>query len=164
MANILDSYINPTKQVVGYEAWISWYTEKGSNRLSCSSITERNGKLSATANELTDVENLDELGNMINDVCDIVLHCNDADIITIHVSDYRIVRILKFGYVSKRLLSLVNKFKELTSKMEVIFVKDKWFQRDRHNEEVDNKAKDCFNKNHQINNISSLPTLNRERT
>ena len=146
MANILDSYINPAKQVVGYETWMSWYTEKGSNRLSCSSITERNGKLSDTSNVLTNVKNLDELVNMINDVCDIVLWCNDADIITIHVSDYRVIRILKFGYVPKRLLTAVGRFKELTSKMEVIFVKDKWFQRDHHNQEVDDNAKECFYK------------------
>lgn len=146
MANILDSYINPAKQVVGYEAWVSWYTQKGSNRLSCSSITERNGKLSATASVLTVAENIDELASMINEVCDIVLHCYDADIITIHVSDYRVIRILKFGYVPKRLLTAVGRFKKLTSKMEVIFVKDKWFQRNHHNEEVDDKAKDRFDK------------------
>lgn len=141
---MIDSYLKSEHKVVSFEVWASWFTKKGSNAFSFASFTEKNGAFRSQSSAFYPCAG-DEVRRLIEDINELLsIDCDGADIITIHVNDYRIIRILKFGYVPKRLFDIVRKYKELSSGKEIIFIKDKWFQKDEHNEKVDKMAKESF--------------------
>lgn len=147
MANIIETYLHSEQEVVGYDAWIFWHTKKDSDRISCAKLIEKDGETYFSDNNISCSKDSDKLSCMIEDVIDILAKCVDANIVTIHVSDFRIVRILKFGFIPKRLLSIVSRYKKLVGETEVIFVKDKWYEEDHHNSDVEKMAKEKFKEN-----------------
>lgn len=142
---IINTYLTSEQEVIGYDAWVCWYTRKGIDRLACANLVEKDNKLVSASSDVADFKDIDKQSCMIEDIIDILKLCVDADIITIHVSDFRIVRMLEFGFVPKRLLNLVARYKKLVGKTEVIFVKDKWYEIDHHNNDVERRAKEKFN-------------------